>query len=272
MNDMHIKNKNKAFSLVELSIVLIIIGLLVSGVVAGQSLIQQARLRAVITEFMEIERSVKIFKVAYDYLPGDYPFAGGVWGAECGGNSPAAAGCNGDGNGVVGSYGNGTFPRLSTSETFRFWQHLQLANIMDRSFTGVHGYTQTGAPWHNEDNVFTSKAFKGILFYLDDVTRWNNPVWGKQNIWIMSNAAYFWENDAQIAFSAREASYIDKKIDDSYPRSGSLNASAIYIAGGIGYGHSYACWAGSGKGYFRLDLNDADTACRLQLSTKNFFY
>jgi prepilin-type N-terminal cleavage/methylation domain-containing protein len=60
-----------AFSLIELSIVLIIIGLLIAGVIGGRSLIGTAKQRAFITELRNYEQAVSIFKVAYDRLPGD---------------------------------------------------------------------------------------------------------------------------------------------------------------------------------------------------------
>ena len=61
----------KAFSLIELSIVLIIMGLLVAGVTGGQSLIQSAKTRAVINEATGYKRAVNIFYAKNNRLPGD---------------------------------------------------------------------------------------------------------------------------------------------------------------------------------------------------------
>ena len=60
-----------AFSLIELSIVLIIIGLLVAGVTGGASLIESAKIRSIINTFQDTERQIYIFRVAKDRLPGD---------------------------------------------------------------------------------------------------------------------------------------------------------------------------------------------------------
>ena len=60
-----------AFSLIELSIVLIIIGLLVAGITGGQSLIESAKLRNLINQFQDIEKQIYAFRVARDRLPGD---------------------------------------------------------------------------------------------------------------------------------------------------------------------------------------------------------
>ena len=64
-------SKTSGFSLIELSIVLIIIGLLVAGVTGGQSLIESARVRAVINEIENIKRGVNTYYVAKGRLPGD---------------------------------------------------------------------------------------------------------------------------------------------------------------------------------------------------------
>lgn len=66
------KNQNiLAFSLIELSIVLIIIGLLVAGVTGGASLIESAKIRNIINTFQDIERQMYAFKVEKGRLPGD---------------------------------------------------------------------------------------------------------------------------------------------------------------------------------------------------------
>ncbi len=64
-------NNNKAFSLIELSIVLIIIGLLVAGITGGQSLIESAKIRGLITEFRNYKQAVNAFYVLKYRMPGD---------------------------------------------------------------------------------------------------------------------------------------------------------------------------------------------------------
>ena len=64
-------NNNKAFSLIELSMVLIIIGLLVAGITGGQSLIESARKRKLIEEIHSYKQAVYSFYLLYDRLPGD---------------------------------------------------------------------------------------------------------------------------------------------------------------------------------------------------------
>jgi prepilin-type N-terminal cleavage/methylation domain-containing protein len=68
-----------AFSLVELSIVLVILGLLVGGVLAGQSLIRAAQLRAVTAQVGQYAAASKTFRDKYFALPGDLPNATSFW-------------------------------------------------------------------------------------------------------------------------------------------------------------------------------------------------
>ena len=65
-------SRKSAFTLIELSIVLIIIGLLVAGVTGGASLIRSAQLRGVMSEARGYNVAVNAFRVQYDNLPGDY--------------------------------------------------------------------------------------------------------------------------------------------------------------------------------------------------------
>ena len=64
------KKSNKGFSLIELSIVLIIIGLLVAGITGGASLIKSAELRAVMSEIRNYQTAVNAYYTAAGKLPG----------------------------------------------------------------------------------------------------------------------------------------------------------------------------------------------------------
>ena len=65
------KFNNFAFSLIELSIVLIIIGLLIAGVMGGQSLIENAKVLSFTREIRDWKQAVNTFYVAKGRLPSD---------------------------------------------------------------------------------------------------------------------------------------------------------------------------------------------------------
>jgi prepilin-type N-terminal cleavage/methylation domain-containing protein len=131
-----------AFSLVELSIVLVILGLLTGGILGGQSLIRAAELRAVSTEFQRYVTASHTFRDKYFGLPGDITNATLIWGAAHG--TPAtcrttastgAATCDGNGDGNINTIDSGT----TYSERHRYWQQLSAAGLIEGSYTGVGG-------------------------------------------------------------------------------------------------------------------------------------
>jgi prepilin-type N-terminal cleavage/methylation domain-containing protein len=65
-------NSHSGFTLIELSIVIVIIGLIVAGVVAGQSLVKQSKLYSIITDVSRYKVSVNTFRLTYNAIPGGY--------------------------------------------------------------------------------------------------------------------------------------------------------------------------------------------------------
>lgn len=130
------------FSLVELSIVLVILGLLTGGILAGQNLIRAAELRSVTTEVQKYQTAVYTFRDKYFALPGDMKNATSFWGEVVSGGScnTATVGtgtqtCNGDADGTVFlNYGGNKY-----SENFTFWQHMANAGLIEGTYTGRAG-------------------------------------------------------------------------------------------------------------------------------------
>lgn len=139
------KRRRSAFSLVELSIVLVILGLLTGGILAGQSLIRASALKNVIHEYAQYITAVQAFRGKYTALPGDFAMATSFWGAVnadpdlC--RTTASNGtltCNGNGNGNIGHMG-GEGSDAINYERFHFWIQLSNAGLIGGSYNGVGG-------------------------------------------------------------------------------------------------------------------------------------
>lgn len=136
-------SKNKTgFTLVELSIVLVIIGLLIGGVLVGQSLIESSRLNQVVSQINQVNIMARTYKDRFSAIPGDDPRAEDYWGSLSGScETTIASGvetCSGDGDGRID---NNHFSGNLVHEGIRFWQHLQNAQILNAEYTGASGLT-----------------------------------------------------------------------------------------------------------------------------------
>ncbi len=123
------KNKQAGFTLVEIAIVLVIIGLLLGGVLKGQELINSARVKNMVGDFRTVSALVYGYQDRFRALPGDQnqnqldnAFGAGV-ATVC---APAAAGLCTVNNGRLDGDWNAAGV---AAETFVFWQHVRLANL-----------------------------------------------------------------------------------------------------------------------------------------------
>ncbi|MCK5295370.1 MAG: prepilin-type N-terminal cleavage/methylation domain-containing protein [Alphaproteobacteria bacterium] len=93
----NIKRSNeRGFTLIELSIVLILIGLIIGGVLKGQELVNSTRLKMTVTQWDAVKAAVNTFQDKFDAIPGDYSKSESY--IETVANGGAA---NGDGNGRI---------------------------------------------------------------------------------------------------------------------------------------------------------------------------
>ncbi len=126
------KTKQKGFTLVEIAIVLVIIGLLLGGILKGQEMIVQAKIKNAIADFSGISAAYFGYQDRYRAAPGDDPQA-----------TRWSGGTAGDGNRVLTGLLNST---TNTHESSMWWDHVRRSGFLSGS-----GFTQP------------SNAFAGIL-------------------------------------------------------------------------------------------------------------
>jgi prepilin-type N-terminal cleavage/methylation domain-containing protein len=113
------------FTLLEISIVLVIIGLVVGGVIAGQELIRRGEVHEAWSTMEKYRVAVYNFKLKYQAMPGDFNNAKAYW------PDPL---CTDDGTNTCNGGGNG---RINNNpESVRAWEHMMLAGLIQGNYTG----------------------------------------------------------------------------------------------------------------------------------------
>jgi prepilin-type N-terminal cleavage/methylation domain-containing protein len=127
------KSREKGFTLIEIAIVLVIIGLLLGGVLKGQELITGARVRNVIQQQDGIKAAYFGFLDRYRALPGDYANAFGTI-------TDMTEGCNG-GNGN----GNGQISTDADEHTLA-WEHLARSGFINGAYACANAVSAATSP------------------------------------------------------------------------------------------------------------------------------
>jgi prepilin-type N-terminal cleavage/methylation domain-containing protein len=151
--------KQEGFTLVEIAIVLVIIGLLLGGILKGQEMITQAKIKNVMSDFSGISAAYHGYQDRYRAIPGDDPNASRWAGAT-------VSATKGDGV-VSGLYNDNTCNNAGTAiESCLWWDHLRRAGFVAgngggqpfNAATGLIG-VQTG----NGANATVLGGFGGLI-------------------------------------------------------------------------------------------------------------
>jgi prepilin-type N-terminal cleavage/methylation domain-containing protein len=143
---MQSKHKQAGFTLVEIAIVLVIIGLLLGGILKGQEMITQARIKNVVNDFNGITAAHFAYLDRYRAIAGDDIGAATRWVAP----NPPGGTKDGNGNGVLaGKYMTAPPASLTVTtgtqvgeESNLFWWHLRLAGFVAGATSGQQAWTQ----------------------------------------------------------------------------------------------------------------------------------
>ncbi|MCK9379934.1 MAG: prepilin-type N-terminal cleavage/methylation domain-containing protein [Sulfuritalea sp.] len=194
------RSKQSGFTLVEIAIVLVIIGLLLGGVLKGQELINSAKIKGIVNDLNGLSTAVYAYQDRYKALPGDDALAGTRW---------TAIAAPGNGNAKI----EGTFnSATATDETLLFWRELRLANL-------VGGDIASGTqPQNSVGGVLGVQAGAG------------DPTVGA-NLGLAGLVA------CQTNLLGRVAEAVDNQLDDGKPNAGALKAwkqsGLVALDGGI---------------------------------------
>ena len=197
------QKRQQGFTLIEIAIVLVIIGLLLGGVLKGQELITGARVRNLIQQQDGVKAAYFGFLDRFRALPGDYAQATanitGIAAGPCG--TPTANG-NGNGDGQIGATGN---------EDTLVWEHLSKAGFINGTYTCA-----TGTPTQSTSPTNPYGQFLGLSF--------NNAYLGTGTVPSRHNL----NSGGQIPSDI--LAEIDRKVDDGNPQQGSFRASTANTA------------------------------------------
>lgn len=182
--------KQSGFTLIEIAIVLVIIGLLLGGVLKGQELITSARVRNIISQQDGIKAAYFGFQDRFRAIPGDYP------GAQANANIPdVAIALGGNGNGLL-EQPNGA----GANESTLAWMHLSHAGFI----TG--NYTMTAVADAPADINTPSNPYNALLQIIHDanyaIVTGDTPATPRLNVKT--------GNQVPVAIMAE----IDRKVDD----------------------------------------------------------
>lgn len=194
------KHNQSGFTLVEIAIVLVIVGLLLGGILKGQELVQNAKVRNIADQQNAIKAAYYAFQDRYRALPGDYVAAGT--------NIP---------NVLAARVGNGN-AQITGDERVLAWHHLTNAGFISCSECAADpGDTPVPSAANSPSN-----ANGGVMAIVFDGVYNNGST-------ATGNSANNLKSGNQIPSNI--LAEVDRKIDDGNPRTGTLRFSTFTVGG-----------------------------------------
>jgi prepilin-type N-terminal cleavage/methylation domain-containing protein len=233
--------KTKGFTLVELSIVLVIIGLIVGGVLTGRDLIYAAQIRKVVGEYEQYATAYNTFKIKYNCIPGDCANSLTLFGAVTDGYTGSP-----HGNDMIENY-----------EIRYVCQQLSIAGLVKAGCISGFPFPAGGGVYPNINALPTSYSPTMLM----DIGYQTAGIWTEPNL-ESGNYIYF-EGQTPVGGSiygpvtpifnpnagllALDAILIDQKMDDGLPYSGRMRQSTS----------SWYCGTAATNTYYPTNYHDA---------------
>ena len=217
--------QQSGFTLVEISIVMIIIGLLIGGTFGGMRLIENMQINKTVQDIKAIESAAISFKDVYGRLPGDITNPSTRL-SNC---TTAPCSTGGDGNRTIGTTSGWAAAITSASENFTFWSHLQAANLLslgtknttDMSFGEGQPESPIGAGFRITDATGMAPQYGGT----------GCTMFQKTALHVTSEPSAFSMGYGSV--SCAKISSLDQKMDDGSASSGALQAYICHTGGQV---------------------------------------
>jgi prepilin-type N-terminal cleavage/methylation domain-containing protein len=210
---MGILRKQIGYTLIEIAIVLVILGLLVGAVLKADELVTNTRVRNLISQQDEIRAAYFGFLERYRALPGDY---GAATTNITGISTAACNGGNGNGNGNID-------PAAPGNEMVLVWEHLSKAGLINRTYTCAATETASTTPTSPYSmflRISYDTGYAGAGSSARHNLKTGNPI-------------------GSVILAE-----VDRKIDDGNPESGAFRFSAASLSGTAPVAAN--CYSGSG--------------------------
>lgn len=223
-------HRRSGFTLLELSVVVMVFGVVAAGVFVAQSLIRSSHLNRILNDYDSYIKAFSEFHEKFLAYPGDMNNAESMWGTDPGGcpNTPTSTTaktetCNGNGDGKIGDSTTGGV--LSSSrEWFRAWQHLGNSGFIPEHFSGTIGPGGVTEATPGVNVPRTSQGGVGWTIYYLQLTA-NGILWADQYGHMMDVGRAVAGNKTTGAFlTPDEALAVDTKVDDGRPGRGMIRA------------------------------------------------
>jgi prepilin-type N-terminal cleavage/methylation domain-containing protein len=215
--------RRQGFTLIELAVVLVVIGLIIGGIVMGTDIVKQTRVKSVITEYQQFQTAHRTFKVKYGEIAGDFTEGykyfrdmtpGCTVNAQA--NCTVDTGCNGNGDDHIDWNIGGR------CEINKFWMHLSAAGLLDEKYSGTFagGTATTFVPGVN---VPKARIGEGKFWRLTFAAPSNMGY----------NAGLGYTDQATLlalgddAINVENARALDKKYDDAMPGKGKFVVETV---------------------------------------------
>ena len=251
--------RTKGFTLVELAIVLVIIGLLVGGVLVGQDLIKAAEIRSTLKQLEDTNSAVNTFRGKFGGFPGDLlPARANAFGLV----PTNRAGTNGEGDGDGIIEGSGGTNNTLGGENTMFWRDLSQANLVPTAFSTTTGGAAANITAANMGTYLPEAKLRDTTFILPGTQLGRNFYY----VGSLSSGAAGAITSA-VGLTPLEAKSMDEKTDDGLPVTGTTTSVTTIIATGytLDTGGTTAtnCYFTTTSDYNVIPANQTGINCRL---------